>query len=155
MIRFHTLRREQWVPRPVDDMFAFFSDAHNLEELTPPWLRFRILTRAGTGIEQGVEIRYTLRVHGMPVFWRTEIRSWKAPFRFTDVQRNGPYRLWHHTHRFAAENGGTRMTDVVRYRLPFGVLGSIAHRLFVKSDVEKIFDYRREKIQELFGRPLS
>jgi len=155
MIRFYTLRSEQWVPRSVEEVFAFFSDAHNLEVLTPPWLRFRILTPAGERIHKGSEIRYTLRVRGLPVFWTTEIRSWDPPFRFTDVQRKGPYRLWHHTHRFEAKDGGTRMTDVVRYRLPLGVLGAIAHRFFVKKDVEKIFDYRREKIEGLFGRPLS
>jgi ligand-binding SRPBCC domain-containing protein len=152
MIRFHTLRREQWVPRPVEEIFAFFSDTHNLQELTPPWLRFRILTPAGERIREGSEIRYTLRVHGMPVFWMTEIRSWNPPYRFTDVQRKGPYRLWHHTHHFETKGGGTGMRDVVRYRLPLGALGLIAHRLFVKTDVEKIFDYRYAMIEAQFGR---
>jgi len=152
MAVFHTLRREQWVPRSINDVFAFFSDAHNLEELTPPWLRFKILSPPGIHIAEGTELRYRLQLHGLPVYWKTEIRTWNPPFRFTDVQRKGPYRLWHHTHRFESWNGGTRMTDVVRYRLPFGIFGQLANRIFVHRDVEKVFDYRHQKIQQLFGQ---
>lgn len=150
-MRFHTLRREQWVPRAVDEVFAFFADARNLEALTPPWLRFRILTLGEIRVRTGTELRYSLNLHGIPVYWRTEIRRWEPPLRFIDVQRQGPYRLWHHTHRFEAVNGGTRMRDVVRYRLPFGVIGTWVNGLFVRRDVERIFDYRQQRIHELFG----
>lgn len=150
MPRFHTLRREQWVPRPIDEVFAFFSDAHNLEELTPSFLRFHVLSPPGIRIQQGTELKYRLSLRGLPVYWTTEIRVWRPPFLFVDLQRKGPYRLWHHTHRFQSWNGGTKMTDIVRYRLPFGILGTLAHTLFVKRDVEKIFDYRRQMVEALF-----
>lgn len=153
MIRFHTLRREQWIPRPIDEVFAFFADARNLEEITPPWLAFRILAISTDAVSAGTEIRYRLRLHGIPIFWRTEIRQWKSPHRFVDVQRAGPYRLWHHTHCFEAHEGKTRMIDIVRYRLPFGLLGRIVHALKVRGDVRRIFDYRHQRIQELFAEP--
>jgi ligand-binding SRPBCC domain-containing protein len=108
------------MPRPVEEVFAYFSVACNLAELTPPWLGFRILTPGPVQIAAGTKLRYRLGWHGVPVNWTTEIRRWDPPFRFVDVQLTGPYGLWHHTHRFEARSGGTRMTDVVRYRLPFG-----------------------------------
>ena len=148
---FHTLRREQWIPRPLDEVFAFFSDARNLEELTPPWLGFRILTTGPILIAAGKRIRYRLAWRGLPVTWTTQIRRWDPPFRFIDVQLSGPYRLWHHTHRFETRDGGTRMTDVVRYRLPFGMIGRAVHALKVRRDVEQIFDYRFKRIDKLFA----
>jgi ligand-binding SRPBCC domain-containing protein len=151
MLRFHTLRRSQWVSRPLDEVFAFFSDARNLEELTPPWLRFRVLTPGVIQVHQGTEIRYRLSLHGIPVYWTTEILRWEPTSLFVDVQRKGPYRLWHHTHRFAAVDGGTLMTDTVRYRLPFGILGRLINTLKVRHDVEKIFDYRQKRVGELFA----
>lgn len=90
--KFHTLRREQWIPSPIEKVFAFFGDAHNLEEITPPWLGFRILAMESGSISEGTEIRYRLRLHGIPIRWRTEIRQWDAPYRFVDVQRSGPYK---------------------------------------------------------------
>ena len=150
MIGFHTLRREQWVPRPLDEVFAFFSDARNLGEITPRWLGFQILTPEPIRIAAGTRIRYRLSWHGIPLDWTTEIRRWEPPFRFVDAQLRGPYRLWHHTHRFEASNGGTRMMDVVRYRLPFGIVGRVVHALKVRRDLERIFDYRFTRIDELF-----
>lgn len=96
-------------------------------------------------------IRYRLKLHGIPIRWKTEIRQWDVPHRFVDVQRSGPYRLWHHTHRFEAHQGRTKMIDVVRYTLPFGLLGRIVHALKVRADVRTIFDYRRQRIQKLFA----
>lgn len=151
MIRFHTLRREQWIPRPIDEVFAFFADARNLEAITPPWLGFRILGMSFGVISAGTEIRYRLRLHGIPIFWKTGIRRWQSPYRFVDVQRSGPYRLWHHTHRFEAHEGKTRMIDIVRYRLPFGSLGRLVHAFKVRGELQRIFDYRRRRIQELFA----
>ena len=151
MTRFHTLRREQWIRRPQEEVFAFFSDARNLEAITPPWLGFRILTPDPIRIAAGAKLRYRLSLHGMPVSWTTEIRRWEPPFRFIDVQLSGPYRLWHHTHRFEAHEGGTRMTDVVRYRLPFGMIGRAVHALKTRRDVEKFFDFRFKRIGELFA----
>lgn len=151
-MKFHTLRRAQWIPRPVPEVFAFFSDARNLAELTPPWLGFRVLTPHPITLETGARIRYRIGLHGFPVQWTTEIRRWEPPFRFVDIQLSGPYRLWHHTHRFEAHQGGTRMTDLVRYQLPFGPFGEIVRALLVERDLERIFDYRRERVEHHFGR---
>ena len=147
-MRFHTFRRAQWIPRPIDEVFAFFSDARNLEDITPSWLGFRILTPGPIQIAEGTRIRYRLRLHGIPVGWETEIRRWNPPNRFVDVQLDGPYQLWHHTHRFEPKDGGTLMMDIVRYRLPFGIIGRVVHHLKARRDVERIFDHRAQHIQE-------
>jgi ligand-binding SRPBCC domain-containing protein len=91
-------------------------------------------------IAAGTRIRYRLSWHGIPVSWTTDIREWKPPFRFVDVQLGGPYRLWHHTHRFESKDGGTRMTDIVRYRLPFGIIGRVMHAIKVRRGVERILE---------------
>jgi ligand-binding SRPBCC domain-containing protein len=146
------LRREQWIARPIDEVFAFFADAHNLEEITPPWLGFKILSMSTTSIEKETVIRYRLRLHGIPIHWQTDICEWNPPFSFVDEQRSGPYRQWRHTHRFEAHGGRTKMIDEVQYSLPFGVLGQIVHALKVRGDVSRIFDYRRMQIDALFGQ---
>ena len=151
MRRFYTLRREQWVPRPLGEVFEFFADARNLAELTPPWLGFRILTPGEIHLAAGTLIRYRIGLHGIPVRWTTEIRRWEPPYLFTDVQLSGPYQLWHHTHRFEDHQGGTRMKDTVRYRLPFGWLGRVVNATMVRHDLEKIFNYRFERVQQLMG----
>jgi len=147
----HTLRREQRLPGAPADVFAFFGDARNLEAITPPLLRFRVLTPDPIAMGPGALIRYRLRVHRVPVGWLTTIREWDPPHRFVDEQLRGPYALWHHTHTFEPhpDGDGTLMRDVVRYALPFGALGDLARRLFVARDVEAIFDYRAEKIRQL------
>ncbi len=149
----YELRRAQWVPRPVEQVFDFFADAHNLEILTPAWLRFEILTSGPISISPGTHIRYRLRWHGVPLRWTTAIVAWQPPHAFEDLQISGPYALWRHTHQFEAVAGGTQMTDCVRYALPFGPLGQAIHALAVRRNVERIFDYRQERIRELFGRP--
>ena len=147
----YQLKREQWVPVPRDQVFAFFADARNLEALTPPWLNFNILAPPPGSIGAGTIIQYRLRLHGIPIRWKTEITRWSPPFEFEDLQLSGPYRLWRHTHQFESIQGGTRIVDQLHYRLPFGLLGRVAHRLFVRRDVERIFDYRRERVRALFG----
>jgi len=149
-VKFHTLRRELQILRPLDEVFGFFSDARNLEEITPPWLGFRTLTPGPIRMAAGTQIHYKLKVRGAPIGWTTEIRRWDPPSRFVDVQLSGPYRLWHHTHRFEAHHGGTRMFDVVRYRLPFGPFGRLLNGLLVRRDVERIFDFRNRRIAEIF-----
>jgi ligand-binding SRPBCC domain-containing protein len=139
---------ELWLPRPPAEVFPFFADAGNLERLTPPFLRFRILTPRPVEMRPGALIDYRLRVHGVPLGWRTRIEAWEPPHRFVDVQLRGPYRLWHHTHSFEARDGGTLCRDVVRYAAPGGW---IVDRLFVRRDVERIFAYRAEVLRELFG----
>src|ERR1700761_401614 len=125
MLPFHTLRRELWVPHPQAAVFDFFSRAENLEQLTPPWMHFRILTAQPIEMKQGVNIRYALRVRGFPLRWLTNIERWEPPYEFVDVQLKGPYTMWRHTHRFSSLRGGTTMVDVVQYRLPFGPLGQL------------------------------
>ncbi len=139
------------MPRPLREVFAFFSDAQNLEALTPPWMRFHILTPQPIEMFPGTLIDYRLRWHGIPLRWQTQIARWEPPDHFEDVQLKGPYRLWHHTHRFEAFAGGTRIHDLVRYALPFGILGRMVHALSVRRNVEEIFAYRQAKIREMFG----
>jgi len=140
------------VPRPLDEVFRFFSDASNLELLTPAWLKFKILTPPPIAVASGTHIQYRLSWHGIPLRWTTEITRWNPPHDFEDIQLSGPYKLWHHTHRFQARDSGTQLTDVVEYALPFGFLGQIAHALQVRRSVEQIFDYRYQRIEEMFGR---
>jgi ligand-binding SRPBCC domain-containing protein len=149
-VHVHIIRREQRLPGPPDEVFAFFADARNLEAITPPLLRFRVLQPDRIEMGVGALIRYRLRVRGFPVGWLTAIRAWDPPDRFVDEQLRGPYALWHHTHTFESlDGGGTLMRDVVRYALPLGPLGELARRLFVRRDLEAIFHYRAERIVEL------
>jgi ligand-binding SRPBCC domain-containing protein len=150
-----SLQREQWLARPIDEVFAFFADAKNLEAITPPWLGFRILTPEPILIGAGTLIHYRLRWHGLPLRWLTEIAEWNPPRSFVDVQRRGPYALWHHTHQFEPHKDGTWMRDFVRYALPLGLLGSLMHRLIVRRNLEAIFDYRARKVSEIFSGPMQ
>jgi ligand-binding SRPBCC domain-containing protein len=138
--------RTQQVPVELERAFAFFADPQNLAEITPPWLHFRIL-EAPDRARRGVLIRYRLRIKGVPVRWLTDITDWQPPRTFTDVQLSGPYRLWEHTHRLTPLGGGTEIYDHVRYRVPGGAL---VDRLVVRRRLDAIFDYRRDRIAELF-----
>lgn len=142
------LQAELWVPRTPEDVFPFFAEARNLEAITPPWLRFEVLTPAPIVMQPGTLIDYRIRIHGIPIGWRTEIREWNPPHRFVDVQLRGPYVLWHHTHTFEARDGGTLCRDHVRY-WPRG--GRLVNWLFVRRDVERIFAFRQERLRELLG----
>ena len=132
---------------PIDEVFSFFQDAHNLEALTPDFLKFEVLTPKPVEMRTGALIDYRIRLRGIPLRWRTEITDWNPPHSFVDQQLRGPYRQWHHTHEFVAQDGGTLCTDRVRYRV-FG--GALIQRLFVRSDVDRIFRYRLERMRELF-----
>ena len=144
------LRREQRLPRPPEQAFALFAAARNLEALTPPLLRFRVVTPEPIAMGKGTLIRYRLRIRGVPVSWLTEITDWQPPHRFVDEQRSGPYALWHHTHSFETDGaGGTVMRDEVRYEIGFGALGDLALRAFVRRDLEAIFDFRARRVVEL------
>ena len=146
----HTLTREQFIPRPIEEVFGFFSNAANLQAITPPHLDFRILTPQPVRMEAGTLLDYRLKWHGIPIRWRTRILEWNPPLVFVDLQLQGPYRLWHHTHTFRSENGSTVMQDIVKYELPLGPLGELAHTVKVRSDVGRIFDFRRDTIARLF-----
>ncbi|MCK6619311.1 MAG: SRPBCC family protein [Calditrichaceae bacterium] len=146
----YILETETWLPRPLEEVFDFFKKAENLQQLTPPWLDFQILTPLPVELKQGALIDYRLKLYGVPLLWKTEISLWEPPYRFVDAQLQGPYRKWVHTHTFEAVNGGTRMRDRVEYRLPGGVLAPLAHRLFVKRNVETIFRFREARITRIF-----
>jgi len=151
-MRTHAHTREQRLPGPPETVFPFFADARNLEAITPPLLRFQMLTRDPIEMGAGTLLRYRLRVHGVPLSWLTQIRQWDPPHRFVDEQLEGPYALWHHTHTFEDDGaGGTLMRDVVRYRLPLGVLGALALPL-VRRDIAQIFDYRAARVAQLLQR---
>jgi len=145
----HKLHRELRVPHPLPEVFGFFTRPENLERLTPPWLRFRLLAPSPK-MERGTTIAYALRVHGIPIRWLSEIVRWNPPFEFIDVQAKGPYESWHHTHRFSEVEGGISIVDSVDYALPFGPLGQLVHRLRVARDLAEIFDYRARRVQALF-----
>jgi uncharacterized protein len=142
----------QDVPVSRSVLFAFFSDPANLEALTPPWLGFRILSPQPLPTGEGAVYEYRLTIRGLPLRWRTLIEQWEPGRRFTDRQIQGPYALWQHTHLFAdLPEGGTRLTDRVRYRLGFGLLGRFL-AVFVRRDIERIFAFRREIIASRFGQ---
>jgi ligand-binding SRPBCC domain-containing protein len=150
----HVLRREQRLPQPPVEVFAFFADARNLEAITPAWLAFSIVPPRPHDIGLGTLIEYRLLLHRVPISWLTRIEEWVPGERFVDVQLRGPYALWHHTHEFEADDdGGTVMRDTVRYALPYGPIGEAAHRLFVARDLAAIFDFRTERVRAAFTRP--
>jgi ligand-binding SRPBCC domain-containing protein len=140
------------LPRPRSEVFGFFSDAANLQELTPPWLRFRVLTAQPIAMRKGALIDYRIRLHGLPVGWKTEITAWEPPRRFVDEQLRGPYRLWVHEHSFEEIEGGTLAGDFVRYSVPGGAW---VNRLLVARDLRAVFRYRHRRLQERFGRWLG
>jgi ligand-binding SRPBCC domain-containing protein len=144
----YVLLREQWLPRPVDDVFAFFSDAGNLEAITPPWMHFHIVTPRPIELRAGAIIDYRLCWRGLPLRWSSEIAEWEPPQQFVDVQRRGPYAHWRHRHTFVPKDGGTRLGDEVHYALPWGPIGRLAHWL-VRRNLEAIFDYRAERVAAL------
>ena len=149
----YTLERTQLIPKSRDDVFAFFSDAFNLESITPSFLGFEILTPAPIDIQEGTLIDYRITLFGFPMKWRTRIERFDPQTSFVDTQIRGPYALWHHTHTFEDSPDGTLMRDTVLYRLPFGFLGTIAHSLFVRRTLQRIFQYRFDTLEKLLSDP--
>jgi ligand-binding SRPBCC domain-containing protein len=149
-MKVHHLVREQRLGGTIDQVFAFFSDVHNLERITPRWLGFRIVGSPPDPLREGAIIEYTIRLAGVPVRWRTRIVAWQPGRQFTDVQERGPYSLWEHTHSFEEIAGGVLMRDEVRYALPFGPLGTVAHAIAVRASLRRIFDYRSVVMAGLF-----
>jgi len=148
-MRIREFQTEQWLPLPPEKVFPFFADAHNLEAITPPWLNFTVLTPRPIEMREGTLIDYKLRVHGLPVRWRTLISAWQPPHRFVDQQLRGPYRRWIHEHTFEARDGGTFCRDIVKYAVPFDFL---VHDLFVRRDVETIFKFRADELKRRFDK---
>ncbi len=147
--REYVIEREQWLSRPIGEVFDFFADATNLQAVTPDWLRFSIVTPTPIAMGVGTRIDYRLRWRRLPLRWTTLIEAWEPPHRFIDAQLEGPYRLWRHTHTFEGRQGGTLIRDEVRYRLPLGWLGAALHRTGIRRDLEAIFDHRARRVREL------
>ncbi len=149
----YRLTTELVVPRSRAEVFEFFGDALNLEAITPPWLHFHVLTPRPIAMRAGALIDYCLRLHGVPLRWRTKITAWEPSTFFIDEQLSGPYRLWRHEHTFTDVADGTLVRDQVDYAVPGGAL---AHWLLVKRDVRTIFKYRRDALQQHFSEsPVS
>ena len=150
-MRIHRLEREQLVARPATEVFEFFARAGNLELITPPWLRFEVLTPEPVAMAPGALIEYALRLHRVPLRWVSRIEEWRTGRCFVDRQVRGPYRLWHHRHEFAARGDDTVVRDRVHYALPLGRLGDLVHAALVRGDLERIFDFRRDAVERLLS----
>jgi ligand-binding SRPBCC domain-containing protein len=147
-MKVRALHREQMIPVLLPEVFSFFSEARNLDPITPPWLHFQVLDQTDRELKAGTLIHYELAWHGLPVRWTTLIEEWCPPTKFVDVQLKGPYRLWRHTHSFEVCDGGTLVRDTVQYAFPLGMLGDLFAGWMVRRDVERIFDYRAKQIPE-------
>lgn len=144
----YRLQAEVIVESPIKEVFAFFSNAANLESLTPSWLNFQIVTELPIQMRQGALLDYKIRLHMIPISWRTEIAHWQPPHKFVDQQLRGPYKRWWHEHTFEDLGDGlTLIRDEVHY-IPRG--GKWLHRWFVKPDLEKIFKFRQQQLAKRF-----
>jgi ligand-binding SRPBCC domain-containing protein len=149
----HRIQRRQYVDRPLDEVFAFFAQARNLERITPRWLRFEVLTPEPVEMSVGAILDYRLTLHGVPLGWTSQIEVWEPGRQFVDRCIRGPFSLWHHRHRFTASGHGTSVADEVHYAPPLGILGELAHPVFVARDLERIFDHRHQAVTELLASP--
>lgn len=149
----HLLKREMTIKAPIHELWQFFSSPHNLQKITPPYMNFNIVEcPSADSIFEGMLIRYTITpLLKIPMTWITRIQHVKPLVCFTDTQQKGPYKLWHHRHSFLQTKDGTLMTDEVTYQLPFGPVGAVAHSLFIKKDLDHIFDYRETAIRSIFN----
>ncbi|MEY4892021.1 MAG: hypothetical protein RIQ34_633 [Bacteroidota bacterium] len=149
----HTLHRVQFLPVSLSKAWNFFSDPGNLAAITPSGMGFHILSaHRPERMYAGQLIEYRVApVLGIPLYWMTEITHVVEGKYFIDEQRFGPYTLWHHQHHFRAVDGGVEMTDLIHYKIPLGIIGRVANMLFVRQKLNDIFNYRYEKVKELFG----
>lgn len=153
MNKIYSFKVTQYLPVSPDEAWDFFSNPANLQSITPGNMGFKIVSKFhGSRMYPGQVIQYKVSpVLGIPLNWMTEITHVEPGHYFVDEQRFGPYRLWHHQHHFKPVDGGVEMTDIVHYKLPLWILGDVANRLFVKAQLKKIFDYRFDKVEALFG----
>lgn len=144
--------KDQFVPSSPERIYPFFSKAENLETLTPPWLNFKITSKSTEDVSQGTLIDYKLKIHGVPIKWRTLIKEWEVNKYFVDEQLKGPYKKWYHLHTFEPVNGGCLVRDEVTYRVPFSILGKLLLSKWISKDVNQIFSYRQKRIQDMFSK---
>lgn len=148
----YQLKRTQFVKTDLQTCWNYFSAPANLHVITPDYIDFRVHTPVPESMYEGLIIRYTIRpILGIPLSWISEIKTIKDHSYFIDEQRRGPYGMWHHEHHFKEVEGGVEMTDLISYCMPFGFIGRFFHWLFVRKQLESIFDYRNHKVDELFN----
>lgn len=147
----YSLRCELLAPLRISRVFEAFENPYNLAIITPPWLNFQVTSDERVVMKEGAEIRYRFRWLGLPMAWKTIITEYRPPYSFVDEQARGPYPLWRHRHTFEETSEGTLVRDRVDYALPLGPLGRAAHAAVVGAQLRKIFAYRQEKMDELFG----
>lgn len=151
-MKIHRIHRRQTLPIDLQHAWDFFWTPHNLQAMTPAFLNFRLTSDVPGRAYAGLIITYRIAaVAGIPMTWVTEIKHVSEPNQFVDEQRLGPFRFWHHLHRFHLAPGGVEMEDVVHYAMPAGWLGDLVHRCFIRARLERIFDFRRDYLEHLFG----
>jgi len=148
----YTLKYKQLIDSDIDTVFSFFSNAENLSKITPPKLKFEILTPVPIKMKEGQLIDYTIKILGKRIRWRTIITEFNPNIKFVDQQLKGPYSMWHHTHEFKEIDNKVEMIDKISYAIPFGFLGRIVNFIFVKGDLDEIFNYRYKVIEKLFNK---
>ena len=147
----YQLKRTQFIKADLQTCWTYFSAPANLHTITPDYIDFKVLTPVPDEMYEGLIIKYTIRpILGIPLTWISEIKTIREGIYFIDEQRQGPYKLWHHEHHFKEVEGGVEMTDIISYSMPYGVIGKVARWLFVRRQLENIFDYRFKKVDELF-----
>ena len=147
----YSIKFEQFIDLPINDVFDFFSKPENLSLITPPRLKFDIMTPSPIEMKEGQLIDYSLTImYFIKLRWRTLITDYKKPYQFVDQQIKGPYSLWHHTHTFEQKNGGTVIKDAVTYAIPFGIIGQLIHAIYIKYDIKGIFEYRHKILNKIF-----
>jgi len=151
-MKIYKIKTKQYIKGSLEEVFDFFSRPENLSEITPSELNFRILTPLPLEMKQGTVIDYTIKLFKVPVHWRTLITTFEPPLRFVDEQIKGPYTLWHHNHIFKEVRGGVEIQDLISYSIPFGLLGSLLHILWIKRDLKRIFEHRKNVIDQIFSK---
>ncbi len=152
-MKIYSIHQKQRLPISLEEAWAFFSDPRNLQEITPPEMRFQILSDVPDGIYPGLIIQYKVTaIANFSMNWTTEIAHVIPGKMFIDEQRFGPYKFWHHQHHFRSIDGGVEMEDLVHYALPFGLLGRIAHSIDIRRRLNHIFVFRKQVLEQMFGR---
>lgn len=146
----YEINTTQFIDKPLETVFHFFSKPENLEQMTPKNLSFKILTPKPIKMEKGALIDYTIRIVVIPIHWRSYVSKYYPPYEFVDEQVKGPYAFWHHTHTFKEVDGGVEIKDRVKYAIPMGILGRFIHAIYIKNDLKKIFTHRKIAIENVF-----
>lgn len=150
----YKLHQKQFLPVSLDVAWDFFSKPQNLEQITPPWLKFQILGDVPAKMYPGMIVEYKIRdATGLPMQWVTEITQVNEPYMFVDEQRFGPYKFWHHQHFFREVEGGIEAEDIVHYKMPFWFIGLIVHAFYVKRQLKQIFEFRKTFLEEKYPLP--